>query len=229
MQASIQKSNLVDTHKDARFNDRHFYKSEMPIDTFTVLSELEKLGYSALDYSEQGYDRVDQKRVGHGYYTVNLTSNKYDNVGICLIDAKDGQSSMKLYAGVLICDRVFPMVLITEIKHRQHDSYKVESLSDTLRFNVSESVETVVNTLKLLRATKLDSQKANLFAMLCANVRRNHRNYGVTRKMVLTFDRSTSALNVFTLSLATLADVAWTRHFITLSLGITEVMQGLTE
>lgn len=219
--ASIQKTYLVDTHTDAVNNVRHSAKAEMNIDAFQVINALESLGYTAIDYSEQGYERSAADRRGNGYYTVNFRSNMSDSVGIVLIDAKDGQSSMKVFAGVWIGDRVFPLVLIEEIKHRRHESHKVNTLEYRLAANVSESVTTVRNSMKALQEKKLTTEAANRFSQESASVRMAHPNYRrLPHNMLFSVAQGTSAFNMLLLCLASYADVRWTRHHITLTQGI---------
>lgn len=219
--ASITKDYLVDTHKDAVTNIRHSRKSEMNIDAFKVIDAIEALGYTATDYSEQGYERDDQRRTGNGYYTVNFKSNQSASVGLLLIDAKDGQSSMKVFAGVWIGDRVFPLVLAEEIKHRKHDGYKVSNISERLGKNVRSTVDMVRGSLRKLRETGLTAAQATDFSRMCANVRVSHPNYRkLPDNMLFSVESACNALDCLKTCLAVYADVNWTRHHVRLTQGM---------
>lgn len=220
MKSSFTAQQMVDTHKDAKKSPKHGSKSEMLINPDTVINALESQGFTNRAYNEQGYERVANSRKDQGFYTVDFTSNQHKGIGLCMVNANDGQSSMKLFAGVIIGDRVFPMVQVSEIKHRQHDSSKIESFSDTIGDQLERAINQVSETLNKLASVTLSPVQAAMMFSGLADVRRSHRNYGVTRKMMIQFTNETTAKNVLFLALATFADVTWIRHFVTLSLGI---------
>jgi hypothetical protein len=217
MKLSIDQNKMADTHR-VGFNSPHYSKSEFNFSSKEVIKLVESLGYTALNYTEQAYNRTEENRTGKGYYTVNFKSNNFKDVGICLIDAKDGQSSLKLFIGVFILDKVFPLFQFENIKHSKFEKTKILNLPERIENNL-KAVENSLNLiLSTLKDIKVNTTKLNNISEKAYFARCTHPNY---RKGLIggsfTFETATSGSDALKVLLASYCDVNWPRHLVTLS------------
>jgi len=221
---SINQTEMTDTHKDAS-TGLHAGKSELIIDSLAVLDLLESLGFKALSYAEQAYQRNDRTRENKGYHIVNFTSKDHKDLGICLIDSKDGQSSLKLYAGLFIADRVFPLVLIKELRHSKYEKTKLDALPDTLKQEINQAFSVVSFIKATLKEINLSANSFNRLSDECFSLRLSHPNYKKTNlKNLVVLGQSVSGYNALKLVISSYCDVNWPRHLVTLSTQISDYL-----
>lgn len=217
--ASFNKHNSVDSHLDCI--DARKY---MGIDCLTVVNLLDGLGFNLPRYKEQSYNREAASRKGHGYYSLEFTHANWNDLGVTVIDAKDCQSSMKVFVSVIIGANMYPIKEVMVIRHNQFESDKVRAMGKKLGESVAKGLKQVKSELQALKESNLSASEASVrFSNHLATKRVNYPKTAETSCAYT--DQSAYDLFCTMLSL-NVANVSWLRHMVKYSKKAFELAQS---